>query len=271
MRFTRIGLLAAFVAAIAGCGYPYLFEDQGSLSPPQTGVNSLDVETGNGFVRVTRVADSSGIAIAYTRRANGTSREDAQEHINDVTVSSRVEDGVLKVKAEWPEGPRGYGCDFNVQMGVRIPVSITTSNGLIALAGTDAPATLETTNGPIEVSNTSGQTTARSTNGAIRFAGHRGPLDVRTTNGPVTCDIDVLIPTDAVVLQTSNAAVTLNIPAATQADFDALTSNAEATVDGFPDVNFTRSDRDHKTGTINGGGADLALSTSNGRVEINGR
>lgn len=270
MTLSRIGLFAALVVLIAGCGYPEVFEDQGTLQPPQTGITKLELDTGNGFVRVTRVDDSVGIGIAYTRRAHGRSRADAEEHINDIVISHQVVDGVLKVKAEWPEGARSYGCDFNVQMNMRIPVDITTSNGLIAVANTDAQAALETSNGPIEVTGTSGVTTARSSNGAVRFTGHRGPLEVRTSNAPVTCAVDVLIPTDAVTLTTSNSSITLNIPDDTQADFDASTSNAEVTVSGFPSISYSRTDREHKSGTINGGGADVTLTTSNARIDING-
>jgi hypothetical protein len=271
MKPAQLILFALLTAAVAGCGYSHLFEDQGALEPPQTGVNSLDVETGNGFVRVTRVDDTTGIHITYTRRAHGRSREDAEEHVNDIVVSSQVEGGVLKVRADWPDGARTYGCDFNVQMALRIPVDIRTSNGLIAVANTDAPAVLETTNGPIEAAGTSGPTTARSTNGAVRFTGHRGSLDAGTTNAPVTCAVEVLIPSDAVKLASTNGAVTLLVPDETQADFDASTSNAEVTVDGFPDISYSRTERTHKTGTVNGGGAQITLASSNGDVDLAGR
>jgi len=270
MKLTRTALLAALVLVLGGCGFPELFEDQGTLQPPQTGINALEVETGNGFVQVTRVADSTGISIAYTRRAHGRSRADAEEHINDVVVSSYAEGGVLKVKAEWPEAARTYGCDFSIVMGMRIPVDLQTTNGPITLTGTEAPATLETTNGPIEVNGTSGATKARSTNGPVRFSGHRGPLEARTTNAPVTCGVSVLIPTDAVSLQSTNGAVTLTIPSDTQADFDATTTNGEVTVGGFPSVSYSITEREHKAGTINGGGADVTLSTTNARIDFNG-
>ncbi len=100
---------------------------------------------------------------------------------------------------------------------------------------------------------------------------HRGPLEVHTSNGPATCDVDVLIPSEVVKLETSNGTVTPSVPAGTQANFDVSTSNAEATVSGFPSISYSRADRTRKTGAINGGGANLALSTSNAPASLNGR
>lgn len=226
----QICLLAVFAALVAGCGYPFQFKEQGSLSPPQIDVTKVELATGNGFVRLTRTDDTAGISVAYTRRAGGRLVDDAREHINDVVISSQVEGGVLKLKATWPEGARPYGCDFNVELGIRVPVGIKTSNGLVPVTGTDAPATIWTSNGPVGVTGTSGLTTARSSNGAVM----------------------------------------VSVPAATQANFDVATSNAEPQVSGFPTISYSRAERTRKTGALNGGGVNLTLLTSNAPASLNG-
>jgi hypothetical protein len=261
---------AASALLIVACWYPFEADDSGTLAQSATGINTLDLSTGNGFVEVIAV-DTPGIAISYTRRCRGTSRENAREYLDNIVVTDTVQSTAYIVRADWPEpNPRSCGCEFSVALPPGRQLLLGTSNGRVTVTG-DFHGDVRSSNGAIELNQTRGPLKARTSNGAIRVVGHRYSLEAHTSNGAIDCSLDSLGSGDGVILVTSNGRVTFSVPAATALSFSATTSNGEVRVSGFGAVNYSANEKTHKAGTVNGGGAVLTITSSNGNIEINGR
>lgn len=266
LKFT----LAAAALALCACWYPYEAEDYGTLAQSATGIATLDLETGNGFVEVS-AADTTGIAISYTRRCRGTSRENAREYLDNIVVTGEVQSTAYVVRADWPEpNPRSCGCDFTVTVPPGRQLLLETSNGRVTVTG-DYHGNVRSSNGVIELNGTTGPMEARTTNGAIRVVGHRNGLEAHTSNGAIDCSVDTMANGEHVALGTSNGRVTFSVPLATALSFSATTSNGEVRVNGFGAVSYSVNEKTHKAGTVNGGGAVLTITSSNGNIDINGR
>jgi DUF4097 and DUF4098 domain-containing protein YvlB len=107
---------------------------------------------------------------------------------------------------------------------------------------------LETTNGKIEV---------------LRCAGH---LDAETTNGSIRAELTSVDAGQPMQFETTNGRISIALPATYGARVDASTSNGGIRTE-LP-VATTAVDRNSLRGTINGGGAELKLRTTNGSIEI---
>lgn len=137
---------------------------------------------------------------------------------------------------------------YEITVPRQINVDVDNTNGAIDLAGVSGHLKLETTNGRITADPASGRLEAHSTNGSIharllRIDGDR-PLNIETTNGRIE----------------------LTVPPALRANINAHTTNGSVHSD-LP-VTVAHSGRSSLQGTINGGGPELMLRTTNGSIAI---
>jgi len=128
-------------------------------------------------------------------------------------------------------------------------LDLKTSNGNITVNGGSEKIVLETSNGAIEATTTKEvQITATSSNGALRFS---GPLAAQSKN----------------VLRTDNAPVVVTLPAASNFNLDAGTSNGKVTSD-FAVKGDNPRDTELKGAVGSNPQASLSLQTSNANIEV---
>jgi DUF4097 and DUF4098 domain-containing protein YvlB len=125
-----------------------------------------------------------------------------------------------------------------------------------------------TTNGDMRVGDVNGVVKLETTNGEIEMTGALNKASARTTNGSVVAEIRKLTPTGNVELETTNGNVEAYLPGNLKATVDAATTNGRVSI-AFPVVREggLRTSKSIR-GTIQGGGARLSLSTTNGNVEV---
>ncbi len=125
---------------------------------------------------------------------------------------------------------------------------------------------LDNTNGAIEVSDVRGSHKIGTTNGHITLARCGGDVDAETTNGGIRAELLDVTPGKPVRLETTNGRISLTAPPTLAAQVDAATTNGSIDTD-LP-VTTTRVGRHSLHGTLNGGGPELRLRTTNGSIEI---
>jgi hypothetical protein len=124
---------------------------------------ALDVAEGNGAIKVVR-DDTLGQA-----RIEATIRSKDAKRLEAARLTSAFEDGVLRVRVEWPGGKEINGD------AASFVITGPAFDGL----------TLETGNGEIEIEGQSGAAKLKSGNGSVVATAHRGEAELRTGNGEI--------------------------------------------------------------------------------------
>lgn len=212
---------------------------------------ALTVEAGrNGGIAV-EAWDRDEVKVFALVAVHARSEEAAKGALPQVRVSTEgrtvrgagprdLEDGVV----------RSWSVSYRVRVPRRTDLTLDAHNGGIAIRGVTGRIYGETTNGGMKLEDVGGDVRVRTTNGGVdvRLAGkgwNGAGLDARTTNGGVT----LRVPRDyAMDLETGtvNGSVSSDIP---------------VTVSG-------RLDRRSLRTKLNGGGAPVRVTTTNGGVRI---
>ena len=190
-------------------------------------------------------------------RASGdVARQVMAELRIEVTPSA----GGLRVVTHYPKRNGGgffdwmFGNDVNatVSYDITVPRSMSLD--------------LEDTNGAIEVSDVHGAHRIGTTNGHITLARCGGSVDAETTNGGINAELLDVTPGKSVRLETTNGRIALAAPRTLAADIDAENSNGSINTE----LPVTSTSVGHHTlrGTMNGGGPELRLRTTNGSIDI---
>ncbi len=122
------------------------------------------------------------------------------------------------------------------------------------------------TNGRVELSSVSGVLKVETTNGAVELTRCAGAADIETTNGHIRAELAAVNPQKELRLETTNGAIELIVPDKLAANVDAETTNGSINSE-LPVATRTMG-RNTLRGSINGGGPDLHLRTTNGGIRI---
>ena len=170
------------------------------------------------------------------------------------SIASRVQVVATAVRVD-ADGPRGLGrregwhVSYRLAVPTRTPLTLTTTNGGIAVNAVDSRVELRTTNGGVKLSRMAGDVEGHTTNGGIEV-----DLEGSTWNG---AGLD---------LQTTNGGVRLAIPAQYNAHLETGTRNGNIRLD-FP-VTFQGTLGQSFSTDLGSGGPTLRVRTSNGGVRI---
>jgi DUF4097 and DUF4098 domain-containing protein YvlB len=281
---TALVLLVLIVAAVfAGC----------------TGMPGL--ETTEEFNRTVPV--EPGSAVTVINRNGGVSVNAWEEDYVAVTAVKRTPYGraeLEKVRIEVTKGDplrietvhTGLNPQVNVKYTISLPPTVVlqravTSNGPIDLAGVRVNGTeLRTSNGPvrvdgarggdiaaassnggIEVRGAEGYITARTSNAGITVEESGGVLELQTSNGPISASIPAT--RGDVAITTSNGAIALRLAESLNVRVVATTSNGRIAVNDLP-LLLDESSGTRVSGTLGDGGPTIAVTTSNGGIDLSG-
>ena len=204
----------------------------------------------NGGISV-RGENRSDVLVRACVQTWGSSEQEAKS----LASSVRINTGSV-IKADAP-GEENWSVSYEIRAPRNSNLALRASNGGISVKGIDGTMDLATTNGGVSISDVSGDVRGRTTNGGISVAlvgaGWKGSgLDLQTTNGGV----NLMLPTNFA------------------ANVEAGTVNGGFSSD-FPGLQVEKSD-DNKYGpqpkkvnaSINGGGANVRVVTTNGGIRI---
>jgi hypothetical protein len=149
-------------------------------------------------------------------------------------------------------------------------IDIGSTNGGMELASLKGAVNVHTTNGRITANRLDGKCDLSTVNGAIQAEGRFESLDISSTNG----GIEARAESGSVMLsgwhiRTTNGRVELAVPTDLKANLKADTSNGGIRVE-LPVATQGYEDRGLFRGTLNGGGPDMLISTTNAGIHIRG-
>ena len=208
---------------------------------------------------IAEATDGKDVVVEGRRTAKGRSDEVAKENLARLEIREEVGGSVVRVESR-PPRMSGFG-GHEIEWTVKIP------KGLIV--------DLRTVNGGVRMNGLSGEIYAKSTNGGVKGDNLIvDKLEASVVNGGVTIELGApLDATDAVELSSVNGGVTLALPVESKATIAARAVNGGVRVSD--DLKAEQEDESREgerrrrfDGTMNGGGARVNASTTNGGVRI---
>jgi hypothetical protein len=250
-----------------------------------TGRPSVRVGTNDGAVRILTATDSNEVAVRVEYYGYTLDRDftiDARQDANRVEVNARLRNRWcvfcvrvnrgLKIEVRMPADG-----DLRVETGdggvdvdpVSGNVDVHTGDGHIKLAGGKGEIRLRTGDGHIEAHGLDGQLEATSGDGHVRVEGRFDRLNIRTGDGGV--DVRALPGSkvsSAWSIRTGDGSVDVSLPDTLQANLDVHTNDGHISL-GIPLQVEGSLSRSAIRGKLNGGGAELSISTGDGSIRLN--
>ena len=221
------------------------FKELREMTIPASG--SVSVDGGkNGSVRV-RGENRADILVRACVQAWANSADGARAVAQSVRVSTA---GTIKAD----NGPNeNWAVSFEVLVPRNTDLNLRATNGGVSIAGVEGNLEFETTNGGVNLQEIAGNVKGRTTNGGVKV--------LLSGNGWKGSGLDV---------QTSNGGVQLTMPENYAANIETGTVNGGFTTD-IVGLDFQRDERQRAVRIntpINGGGAPVRVTTTNGGVRI---
>ena len=203
--------------------------------------------------------DGAEVVVEGRRTAKGRSDEAAKELLAKLEIREEVSDQNVRVESRPPRLNGGFN-GHEIEWTIKVPKGLTVD--------------LRTVNGGVRIDGLSGEIHAKTTNGGVKGIGIIPTvIEASSVNGGVTFELaSPLDATDSVQLETVNGGAELTIPSESKATITARCVNGGVHVDGL-DISKDEQGNDFErkrrlNGTMNGGGARVELSTTNGGVRL---
>ena len=212
----------------------------------------------NGRVTATPT-DGTDVIVEGRRSAKGRSDEVAKENLAKLEIREEVSPSRVRVESRAPRmsGLGGHEIEWTVKVPKGLTVDLRTVNGGVRINGLSGEIHAKTTNGGVKGQNIIAET-----------------IEASSVNGGVEIELGApLDSTDSVEISTVNGGVSISMPSESKATITARAVNGGVRVN---DLDIKRDDEDsHEferkrrlNGTLNGGGAKVNISTTNGGVRL---
>jgi len=205
---------------------------------------TLTVENSNGDVKITTY-DGNTVKLDAEKRISEKHRDELDK--TDINVTEEDNEIIIETVYTEPAVNR-----VTVNMEIMVPDYVNVE-------------AVHSSNGDITIGNVKGYPTVSSSNGDVEVRGTTGISDVSSSNGDVTVEIFSL--KEGVNISSSNGDIVAHILPTINVTIHMETSLGRALVSGL-DLVRTLDEDDHITGTMNGGGHEVNISSSNGDVEL---
>lgn len=205
-------------------------------------------------------ADGAELVVEGRKTAKARSDEAAKELLTKLEIREEAGESTVRVESR---PPRLSGLSSHeIEWTVKVPKGVVLD--------------LRTTNGGVRLNDISNEVHAKTTNGGVhgeRLASN--VVEATAVNGGVELEIATPLDTNGSIdMETVNGGVSLMIAPESKATIEARCVNGGVQVE---EVGITRDDegnandwerRRRLNGTMNGGGAKVRMSTTNGGVRI---
>jgi hypothetical protein len=204
-------------------------------------------------------ATGDEVVVEGRRTAKARSDEAAKELLAKLEIREEVSGSTVRVESR---PPRLHGFSgHEVEWIVKVPKGLTVD--------------LRTVNGGVRVNNLNGAVYAKTTNGGVKGVGIiPTTFEATSVNGGVELELAApLDSTDVVELETVNGGIELAMQSESKATIAARCVNGGVRVDEA--LKIDREEITHEferkrrlNGTMNGGGAKVNVSTTNGGIRL---
>lgn len=213
----------------------------------------------NGHITV-RSWDQPRIRVHAVKHVESRDDDTARDAMKALTFAMSQPNGGLRIDTKYPKRNDGileWIAGTSVNLSVTYEVTVPRTMDL----------QIENTNGAIEASDVRGSHKIETTNGRITLARCAGDVDAETTNGSIEADLMTVTVGRGMRLETTNGSIHARLPRTLAARVDAANTNGSIETD-LPVTTSGTQSKHALRGTINGGGAELRLRTTNGSIHI---
>ena len=202
--------------------------------------------------------DGKDVVVEGKRTAKGRSDEAAKELLGRLEIREEVGGSTVRVESR-PPRTSGFG-GHEIEWTVKVPKGLTVD--------------LRTINGGVRLNGLSGEIHAKTTNGGVKGQNIiPETIEASSVNGGIEIELGApLDSTDSVEISTVNGGASLQMPSESKATITARAVNGGVRVN---DLDIKQDDEPHEferkrrlNGTLNGGGAKVSISTTNGGVRL---
>jgi hypothetical protein len=256
-------LLGASLAGLTACDvrvrdgkvdlnvFSHEIKQEWSRTYTVNGGGQLEVANLDGPITI-GLSPSDRVEVRAEITARARSEDGAKEMMSKGRIEEQVSADRVKVETIVPRGMRG---SYFVRYDVRVPAGIDTQ--------------VSTMNGSVKGSGLTGKLKASIVNGSLDLTDMSGALDAEGVNGSVS--VSVAKVTGPIRLEATNGRLELSLPVSARANLSARVVNGALHVTGLPvEESGGRGIRNLET-ALNGGGPQIDLRTTNGRITITGR
>ncbi|MCB0722412.1 MAG: hypothetical protein KDC42_08910 [Ignavibacteriae bacterium] len=239
-------------AALTGCGSRFEKSETQEFSPSAEGKSKIRIENVNGEVKVFKTEeDKIRIIAKMTTRVR---RRDLDKPIKDISINIDESGNEIIVQTDMHDVKDGFtisfgnkrSVDYIVYVPARFEVNINNVSGNVEARDIEGDVNIDLVNGNINLDNIS------------------GAITTELINGNTSCEI---YSTKGITFSTINGKITLKCPEDLSAKIYADVSNGRVVTD---ELDFTNSykEKDHLSGSLGDGAADIRLETINGRITL---
>jgi hypothetical protein len=213
----------------------------------------VSIDNVNGRIVVT-TWDQPRVRIHAIRKA------ESREALDKLTIDIRQNGEGVSIATHMPKKNDSgfldflFGNDGNASIDYDVTIPRTTD------------LKVENTNGGISASDVNGSIQLSTTNGRIDAIRCSGTMNAGTTNGSIHAELVQIASGKPMKFETTNGSISLLVPTTFAANVQAETTNGSIRTD-LP-VTTKSFSRRELHGTLNGGGAELGLYTTNGSIEV---
>lgn len=213
----------------------------------------VEVVNVNGPVEV-GVGPAGTVDVAAVLTTRAMTDERAKQMLSEGNIEESATPDhvrVATVRRERGRGPGGLQVAYKVTVPPDARVEMTANNGALKADGL---------RGPVKAS---------MVNGDVELTGLRGTVDAASVNGSLTVKMAEV--TGRMRLESMNGRISLEVPKATKATLNVRSMNGRINVTGL-DTRKVEGDRIRNLESVlNGGGPEIDVRVTNGRITIEGR
>jgi hypothetical protein len=257
-RSVSAAALALAAAVAAGCNLQLSAgaeaRDQWTRTYTLAQGGTFEIREPNGTIRIEAV-DGDRVDVVAERIARAASDEAAKDLLSKMEIAEEISPARIALDGTQREGARILHGSRKVNYTVKLPrwakVAVYTSNGIV------------------DVTGLAGALRVEATNGSVQARGLESAAQVETTNGTARLEF-AKVGDQGITCETTNGTIVVSVPKDTKASLSARVTNGSIRQENLPLEVIEQSQR-RLDGTLNGGGAEIRLSATNGTIRIEGR
>ena len=294
----------ALTAAILVSATAYAADRDFDRTLPVSGAATLDVSTGSGYLHIYSGSGNQVHIVGHVHSRPGLFGGDADKAVSEIADAPPITQSGNTITIKSPHDNdlfRHVSIDYDITAPASSSVAAHSGSGGVEIGGIQGQVTagsgsgsihvdniggnahLETGSGSIDATNVHGAANVQTGSGHIRLAvlspgevrAHTGSgsIELSGINGGLRADtgsgrIEISgNPTSEWRVQTGSGSVEMRVPADARFDLDADTGSGGIHTDRPITVQSGMS-RHHMSGSVNGGGPTLRISTGSGSISI---
>ena len=258
IRLAGAALVVAAAAALSACNIDISGQAEGRSEWKKdytlAAGGSLEIKNTNSLIEIDP-SDGDKVSVTAERIAKAGTDEAAKQAAEAIEIKETVTGSSITLDASITHAVIG----INIMGGSRqVKFHVRAPKGTRLI--------LSNTNGNIDVRDMTGELRLSTTNGRIQGRNLEGNTRAETTNGLINLNYSA-IGADGITAETTNGKVEITLAKSIKARLNARVTNGAITAEDLP-LAISEQSRRRLTATMNGGGPEIRVETTNGAVSL---